>query len=103
MVGSGFSAESHLDDRGSVLHGAAVHVAGIELGDVPVHPGAHPNEGGGGASLGVLDHLPVVLRGRDVRVKTGEEDGDQLVVLVGILKDLVGTGGDNKVPIQSGE
>ena len=58
------------------------------------------DEGGGGAGLGVLDNLPVVLGGRDVRLDTSEEDGDELVVLVGILEDLVGAGGDDKVPVQ---
>ena len=62
-----------------------------------------PDEGGGGAGLGVLDNLPVVLGSRDVRLLAGEEDGDKLVVLVGILKDLVGAGGDDKIPIESGE
>ena len=102
------SAESHLDDRGSVLHGAAVHVARVELGDVPVHPGAHlgapvgaelhrghvgvgvvqADEGGGGAGLGVLDYLPVVLGAGMYDSRRARKMGTSLLSLSGYSRIL---------------
>ena len=99
-----------LDSLCSIFDGAAVHVPGVKVLDPPVHPAAHlaapvlaklhrgdigvrvveADEGCACLGFGVLDHLPVVLGGRYVRLDPCKVDVRGAVALVRVLQHFMG-------------
>ena len=102
--------DKNLDSLGSIFYGTAVHISGVEVVDSPINPGAHlvapvlaqldrgdvgvgvvqADEGGGRLGLGVLHHLPVVLRCRHKGLLPRQENIGGVVVLVGVLENFMG-------------
>ena len=99
-----------LDSLCGIFDGAAVHVASVKVLDPPIHLAAHlaapvlaklhrgdigvrvveADEGCTSLGFGVLDHLPVVLGGRYVRLDPCKVDVRGAVALVRVLKDFMG-------------